>query len=460
MTFLGCLAAILVIATTASLAGTWRARVLCRGQRKLLHSLPLYHGLWPALLALMPAVVFLHVAIVSQPAIVGVLFHRSSAEHLETLRPAETAHFLARVRRLATDPTSFADPLPVELAHAGSLRALRSDSSTAIAGMTVLISILGGAVGLRQLTRDFRARNSSERVLVGILAACAMLAIVTTVSIVLSLLAESLRFFAIVPPIDFLFGLEWRPQAAIHADQMGVASAFGVVPVLVGTLLISLIAVLVAGPIGLFSAIYMVEFADPGIRRVVKPLIEVLAGIPTVVYGFFAAIAVAPFIRDVGSSSGVEVSANSALAAGFVMGIMIIPFVSSLADDVIGTVPHRLRDAAYSLGATQAETVVQVVLPAALPGLLSALVLAVSRALGETMIVVMAAGLFAHLTINPLEAVTTMTAQITSVLTGDQPFDSPTTLSAFALGLTLFVATLAMNIAALRIMEAYRERYE
>jgi phosphate transport system permease protein len=225
-------------------------------------------------------------------------------------------------------------------------------------------------------------------------------------------------------------------------------------------LLISTIAMMVALPIGLLSAIYMVEFADPRFRAAAKPIIEILAGIPTVVYGFFAAVTVAPLIRDIGTLAGLDVSSESALAAGGVMGIMIIPFVSSLSDDVISTVPYKLRDGAYSLGATRGETIFRVVLPAALPGLLSAVVLAVSRALGETMIVVMAAGLFANLTANPLETVTTVTVQITTVLTGDQPFDSPTTLSAFALGLTLLVVTLGMNVLGLKTMERYREKYD
>jgi phosphate transport system permease protein len=261
-------------------------------------------------------------------------------------------------------------------------------------------------------------------------------------------------------PLDFLFGLSWSPQAAIREGQAGAEGAFGVIPVLVGTALIAGIALLLAVPVGLLAAVYMAELAPKRLRAVVKPVIEVLAGIPTVVYGYFAAVTIGPVIQDLGAAAGLDVSSGSALAAGSVMGIMIIPYMSSLSEDVIGSVPDSLRQGAMMLGATRGETVMRVVLPAALPGLVSAVVLSASRALGETMIVVMAAGLFANPTINPLEVVTTVTVQITAALTGDQPFDNPTTLSAFALGLTLFGITLALNLLALRVMERYEERYD
>jgi phosphate transport system permease protein len=276
----------------------------------------------------------------------------------------------------------------------------------------------------------------------------------------LSVVFEALRFFAIVPAHEFLFGLNWSPQMAIRADQVGSSGAFGAVPLFAGTLLISAIAMLVAVPIGLFSAIYLAEYAAPGVRRVVKPLLEVLAGVPTVVYGFFAVITVGPALRVWGESLGLSVSGESALAAGLVMGIMIIPFVSSLADDMITAVPQSLRDGAYALGATHSETIKQVVLRAALPGIVGGVLLAISRAIGETMIVVMAAGLAANLTINPLEAVTTVTVQIVTLLVGDQEFDSPKTLAAFALGLMLFVVTLVLNVIALYVVRKYREQYE
>jgi phosphate transport system permease protein len=285
-------------------------------------------------------------------------------------------------------------------------------------------------------------------------------AVLTTIGIVLSLIVESIQFFRIIPMKEFLFGLHWSPQTAIRADQVGSTGAFGAIPLLVGTLLISAIALTVSGPVGLFAAIYLAEYASSPMRATVKPLLEVLAGIPTVVYGFFAAIIVAPMLRQGGESVGLDVSSESALAAGLVMGIMTIPFVSSIADDAITAVPTSLREGALGLGSTQSETITRVILPAALPGIAGGMLLAASRVIGETMIVVMAAGLTANLTINPLEAVTTVTVQIVTLLTGDQEFDSAKTLSAFALGLFLFTITLILNITALKIVKAYREQYE
>jgi len=277
---------------------------------------------------------------------------------------------------------------------------------------------------------------------------------------VLSVLFEALRFFRMVPFTDFLFGTVWSPQIAIREDQVGASGAFGVVPLFAGTLLVALIAMAVAVPIGLMSAIYLAEFASSRMRAWVKPLLEVLAGIPTVVYGFFAALVVAPMVRAAGESAGLDVSSESALAAGLVMGIMIIPFISSLSDDVINAVPQAMRDGSLAMGATHAETIFRVVLPAALPGIVGGILLAVSRAIGETMIVVMAAGVGANLTANPLESVTTITVQIVTLLVGDQEFDSPKTLAAFALGLILFVATLLLNVLALHIVRKYRETYD
>ncbi|MCU0842799.1 MAG: phosphate ABC transporter permease subunit PstC, partial [Thiobacillaceae bacterium] len=296
--------------------------------------------------------------------------------------------------------------------------------------------------------------------IIGLLLASSTVAVLTTVGIVLSVLFESIRFFQSVPVTDFLFGLEWSPQTAIRSDQVGSSGAFGAVPLLAGTLLITLIAMVVAVPIGLMSAIFLAEYANEKFRAVAKPMLEILAGIPTVVYGFFAALTVAPFIRDLGGQFGLNVASESALAAGLVMGIMIIPFVSSLSDDVINAVPQAMRDGAYGMGATRSETVRRVVLPAALPGIMGGILLAFSRAIGETMIVVMAAGLAANLTANPLESVTTVTVQIVTLLVGDQEFDSPKTLAAFALGLVLFVITLILNVLALYIVRKYREELE
>ncbi|MCK9993741.1 MAG: phosphate transport system permease protein [Alphaproteobacteria bacterium] len=309
-------------------------------------------------------------------------------------------------------------------------------------------------------TRRRWLRSLWERPIYALLIISSLIAIATTVGIVLSLIFESIRFFDKVPVTEFLFGLEWHPQTAMRSDQVGSSGSFGAVPLFTGTLLISLIAMLTAGPIGLFSAVYLAEYANKNIRDVAKPLLEILAGVPTVIYGFFAALIVAPLMRDAGGFFGVAISSESALAAGLVMGVMIIPIISSLSDDVITSVPRALREASYSLGATQSETIRSVVLPAALPGIVSAFLLAASRAIGETMIVVMAAGLSANLTANPFAAVTTITVQIVGLLTGDQEFESPKTLAAFALGLVLFVVTLGLNFTALRVVKKYREKYD
>jgi phosphate transport system permease protein len=318
----------------------------------------------------------------------------------------------------------------------------------------------GLAFALARLSPRLRARHAVERLVLVVLIACSVVAVLTTVGIVLSLISESLRFFARVPPGEFFLGLTWSPQTAIRAEQVGASGAFGAVPLFAGTLLIGLIAMLTCVPVGLMAAIWMSEYAPRRVRDVAKPALEVLAGIPSVVYGFFAMLTVAPLVRELGTAIGFDVAAQSALAAGVVMGVMIIPNVSSLSDDVIRAVPMSLREGSLTLGATRAETVTRVVLPAALPGIVAAVILAFSRALGETMIVVMAAGLAANITANPLDAVTTVTVHIAMLLVGDQEFDSAKTLSAFALGLVLFVATLVLNLLALQFARRFRERYE
>ncbi len=305
-----------------------------------------------------------------------------------------------------------------------------------------------------------RARHIVEGFIRYALIASSLIAILTTVGILLSVIFESIQFFKKVSIIEFLFGTHWSPQIAIRDDQVGASGAFGAVPLFAGTMLISLIAMVIAVPIGLMTAIYLTEYASKRLRSIAKPALEILAGIPTVVYGVFAAITVAPFIRNSGGLLGLDVSSESALAAGLVMGIMIIPFVSSLSDDVINAVPQSLRDGAYALGSTKAETIRSVLIPAALPGIVGSVLLAASRAIGETMIVVMAAGLSANMTANPLEAVTTVTVQIVTLLTGDQEFDSAKTLAAFALGLMLFIITLILNVFALHVVRKYREQYD
>jgi len=349
---------------------------------------------------------------------------------------------------------------PAMQSAADHYKSLLTMSHAALAVCCLSIGLAGIIFVYKIIKPELRARNAVEWVTKAALIACSTIAIFTTLGILLSVLFEAIRFFEAIPASEFLFGLEWSPQMAIRADQVGSSGAFGAVPVFAGTLMISAIAMLVAVPIGLMSAIYLSEYASSRLRATAKPLMEILAGIPTVVYGFFAALTVAPIIRDSGGHFGLDVSSESALAAGIVMGIMIIPFVSSLSDDVINAVPQALRDGAYALGSTKSEAIKKVVLPAALPGIVGGIMLAVSRAIGETMIVVMAAGLAANLTANPLQAVTTVTVQIVTLLVGDQEFDSPKTLAAFALGLVLFLITLFLNVIALHVVRKYREQYE
>jgi phosphate transport system permease protein len=322
--------------------------------------------------------------------------------------------------------------------------------------LTAAAALLGAGIAAVPLygkaAPDFRARNWFERVVLVVLVLCSAVAVLTTIGIVFSVVWETLVFFRSVSPVDFLFNTKWAPT--------GTPPSFGFLPLLAGTFLITFIAIIVAGPLGLLSAIYMAEYATPRLRSILKPVLEILAGIPTVVLGFFAALVVAPLIRGWGTSLGLDVASESALAAGLVMGMMIVPLISSLSDDIINAVPQSLRDGSYAMGATKSETIKRVVIPAALPGIVSAFMLAISRAVGETMIVVMAAGLAANLTANPLAAVTTITVQIATLLVGDQEFDSPKTLSAFALGFVLFFFTLVLNYIALRIVQKYREQYD
>jgi phosphate transport system permease protein len=315
---------------------------------------------------------------------------------------------------------------------------------------------------MRRIKVDFRARTGVERWLMGLLLGASLIAILTTLGIVLSLLFESLRFFNLVSPTEFLFGTTWSPQMALRADQAGSSGSFGSIPLFWGTAFIgAIIAMIVAIPLGLMCAVFLTQYAPQALRAWLKPILEILAGVPTVVYGYFAALTVAPIVRNFGLAIGISsASSESALAAGLVMGIMIIPFVSSMADDSIAAVPQAMRDGSLALGSTKSETIKKVLLPAALPGVVGGVLLAVSRAIGETMIVVMAAGLAANMTFNPFESVTTVTTQIVQLLTGDQEFDSAKTLAAFALGLALFIVTLVLNLIALHVVRKYREAYE
>ena len=365
-----------------------------------------------------------------------------------------------------------AEQLPVE-----ARRMVRIERTLSWGGgiAAILAAVLGGLFALTQIKPQTRARNRVEGWIYGALFVCSAIAVLTTLGIIASLAFDSFRFFQKVPVLDFLFGTQWSPQIAIRADQVGSSGAFGAVPLFAGTLLIMVIAMCVAAPIGLLSAIYLSEYASRTTRAVIKPLLEILAGVPTVVYGFFAALTVGPILRVFFNEIGLFliggpldglgqylalVQNQMALTAGAVMGIMLIPFVSSLSDDILNAVPQSLRDGSFAMGATKSETVKRVLLPAALPGIAGALLLAVSRAIGETMIVTMAAGLAANLTFNPLDTVTTVTVQIVTLLTGDQEFNSAKTLSAFGLGLTLFLVTLMLNIIAHRIVQTYREQYD
>ncbi len=432
-----------------------QGRALLLSRTTGLHSLPYHHGQFASLASLLPglAVILLWSLLEAPLALWLALDHLPVPPNLAD---GEVRLLTAEISNMAAGYGGRQDT--ALLAAAWHYRELRETSFTVAATVAVSVSLGGLVFAWRRVTPSYKARNSVERVLKIFMILCSALAVLTTAGIILSLLFESFRFFVHVPFTAFLFGLEWSPQKALHAEQIG--AVFGAVPLFTGTLLIASIAMLVATPLGLLTAIYTAEYAAPHIRTVAKPLLEILAGIPTVVYGFFAALMVAPALRDTGAMFGISISSESALAAGVVMGIMIIPFVSSLADDIMSAVPQSLREGSLGLGATQSETIRRVVLPAALPGIIGGILLAASRAIGETMIVVMAAGLSAHLTANPFAAVTTVTVQIVTLLVGDQEFDSPKTLAAFALGLVLFVVTLALNVIALKVVRKYREQYE
>jgi len=454
------IAVLLVLTSTAYVLGRNRALANSGGNIRVLHSLPRYYGWYVALWCGVPALIVLLLWTSLETRIVTALVVDSLPPEMQAL-PADRLNLVVNdIRNLAHGDAVSRDAQPALEAAAARYNELKAIAFAAMAAACLTIAVGGLAAGRRFVAPTLRARNAVERAVTIFLVAASTIAVLTTFGIVLSLLFEAIRFFRQVSPIEFLFGLEWSPQIALRADQVASAGAFGAVPIFAGTALISTIAMAVAVPIGLFSAIYLAEYASGRVRSVLKPALEILAGIPTVVYGFFAALTVAPLLRDAGAQLGLSVASESALAAGLVMGIMIIPFVSSLSDDVISAVPQAMREGSYGLGATQAETIRRVVLPAALPGIVGSVLLAVSRAIGETMIVVMAAGLSANLTANPFEAVTTVTVQIVTLLVGDQEFDNPKTLAAFALGLVLFVLTLCLNVIALRVVRKFREQYE
>ena len=460
--------------------GKRRAVKTAGGAARVLHSLPGYYGSYAALWAGAPAALLL---------LLGAMFGGRVEEAMLQAQPPAVVQALDIDRQQAfySDAQAIAQGIaPSEVVYEGELKAaldvkiaearrIENLVRFSVLGLAAVVALSGFLLAFPRLSADFRARNRVEGWVGGLLMASSIAAVLTTLGIVLSLVWESWRFFQEISPVDFLFGTVWNPQIAMRADQVAAEGAFGAVPLFAGTFLIMLIAMAVAAPVGLFSAIYLSEYAGPVTRGVVKPLLEVLAGVPTVVYGFFAALTVGPAFREFFNGIGallvggpldgigqylLLVQNQMALVAGAVMGIMLIPFVSSLSDDIINAVPQSLRDGSYAMGATKSETVSRVLLPAALPGIAGALLLAVSRAIGETMIVTMAAGLAANLTLNPLDTVTTVTVQIVTLLTGDQEFDSAKTLAAFGLGLTLFLVTLLLNVVAQRIVQTYREQYD
>ncbi len=453
---------ILLLAAGAFFLGKQRASAVAEfsGGIREMHSLPVHYGVFTAMNCLIPALVIFAAYRFSETWLIGSMIIDALPEEFRQLTTNELSLVLNEIKNVAFGGFGAESASPTIQAAAESYRTSLASARQLVSVVMLVCAAVLAALALRSIDKNLRARNLVEKVALSFLIACAAVAIFTTLGIVFSVVFEAIIFFKSVPLSNFLFGLDWSPQIAMRADQAGSSGAFGAVPVFVGTFLIAGIAMLVAIPVGLCSAIYLSEYASSRLRTWAKPTLEILAGIPTVVYGFFAALTVAPLIRNAGEAVGLTVASESALAAGLVMGVMIIPFVSSLSDDVIHAVPQAMRDGSFGLGATRFETIRHVIIPAALPGIVGSILLAVSRAVGETMIVVMAAGLSANLSFNPLTAVTTVTVQIVTLLVGDQEFDSPKTLAAFALGLLLFVFTLILNIIALRVVRRYREQYE
>ena len=481
------LLALALLGASAFVAARARATASVEGDTRRLHSLPSYYGLNGLLMAVAPALLLLCLWLLIQPlwinaqvaaaipdraipegGTVGLVMSdvRRVADGLNVAVRAGileagdlTGDGIDRVAAaLQTGGVALGSALDRDvLAAAIDYRDMRATLRLAMTVVLAVVALGGAAWAVSRTRAGFRARNVVERAVLALLIAAASIAILTTVGIVASMLFETLRFFDQYPWQEFFFSTTWSPSFS----GRGGSSQLGILPLLWGTLYISLIALIVAVPIGLFSAIYLSEYAGPRFRSVAKPLIEVLAGIPTIVYGLFALVTVGPLLRDaIASPLGLGNSASSVMTAGLVMGIMLIPFVSSLSDDIINAVPQAMRDGSLGLGATHSETIRQVIVPAALPGIVGAVLLAASRAIGETMIVVLGAGAAARLSLNPFEAMTTVTVKIVSQLTGDTDFASPETLVAFALGLTLFVITLCLNVLALYIVRRYREQYE
>ncbi len=450
---------LLVLLGLAYQLGWSKSRALVTPQGIRVHSRGQYHGTLVALWTLIPAVLVLAIWAFFSPGVTHwYTVSQIPADVLQSLDQTGLNQQIQRIRDLASGFGVTGELRPFEQAAGENLARFQLLSFLIMIAAAAGLGILGLTFAQRRISPRLRARNEVERVIALLLIACSAVAILTTIGIVASLVTEAFRFFTYINPLDFFFGTVWAPR--FSSTGTGDAGHYGILPLLTGTLMISTIAMMISVPIGLMTAIYLNQYAHANVRKVVKPIIEILAGIPTIVYGFFALVTAGPFLRDLGNAIGLNVSATSALTAGVVMGVMIIPFISSLSDDILNQVPRSLRDGAYGLGATQSETIRNVLLPAALPGIVGAFLLAFSRAIGETMIVVLAAGNAPILRGNPLEPVSTITVSIVNQLTGDTDFTGPQSLVAFALGLTLFVMTLCLNIVALYIVRRFREQYE
>jgi len=484
-----------IFAIVCYVVGTRRALAIAGGLSSKLHSRQGYYGAFVAICATVPAAAVLVVWLIASPLYINSTIRDGFPEDVKVLSEAQQGLSFGMVNSLArgmdvltleeidavgANPAELraalgakgvplaGDPEPYMVESAGDLNAMQKISNRIMTAIVFMVALAGAGLSYVRIAPRFRARNRVEKVILSALVLASSIAIVTTIGIVMSMLTEAGHFFGRVPAWEFFFGTVWDPRFAAAGAGAASDGQFGLIPLLAGTLYIGFVAMLVAVPVGLFSAIYMSEYASPRVRSIAKPLLEVLAGIPTIVYGFFALTSVGPFLRDISAQiQGIAtgeyanfIQAQSVLTAGFVMGIMLIPYVSSLSDDIITAVPRALRDGSLGLGATKSETIKKVVMPAALPGVVGALLMTASRAIGETMIVVLAAGVAARMQLNPFEPMTTVTVKIVSQLTGDLEFTSPQTLVAFALGITLFAITLCLNIYALFIVRKYREQYE
>ena len=455
---LGYLVLFLIVAAIIAYYVASRRAVSSAGEDlRGMHSRPVYHGLNALVYTAVPAFIFILLWLLFEGSVVDLMI-LGSVPGVDALSGSEKDLLISEIRQVAAG-NIFKEPTPEVTAAVERLKSLQTSANFLLAAAVVVIALAGAGFATNSVSKRFLARHSFERSVTAFMIFASTIAILTTIGIVASLLYEAWQFFQRVPATEFLFGMRWEPQIPLREDQVAGQGAFGAIPVFLGTALVAALAMLVAVPVGILSAIYLTEYASQRFRAIIKPMLEILAGIPTVVYGFFAVLTVAPALRQAGASLGIDVAPNSALAAGGVMGIMLIPFISSLSDDAFAAVPQAIRDGSLAMGATKGETIRNVLLPAALPGIVGGVLLALSRAIGETMIVVMAAGLIAKMTLNPLDSVTTVTVQIVTLLIGDSEFDDPKTLAAFALGLMLFIITLFLNLFALRIVRKYREKY-